>query len=112
MEVHLSSRHRDTIEKIFSQPPSRNIEWREVVALLEAIGTVSHEHNGKLKMSLGPETEVLPAPHGKDVDVQVVADLRRMLKQAGFDPDGSPAIADRAARPRPPLVVQNPAGWN
>jgi hypothetical protein len=98
MEAHLSSRHRDTVGRIFSQPPSRNIEWREVVSLLEAIGTVGHEHNGKLKVSLGPETEVLPAPHGKDVDVQVLVDLRRMLKQAGFAPDHSAAIADHGER--------------
>ncbi len=98
MEAHLSGRHRDTVEKIFSEPPSRNIEWREVVSLLEAIGSVTQEHNGKLKVSLGPETEVLRAPHGKDVEVQTVVDLRRMLKQAGFAPDGSPAIADETTR--------------
>jgi hypothetical protein len=98
MEAHLSGRHRDTVERIFSQPPSGNIEWREVVSLLETIGTVAHEHNGKLKVSLGPETEVLRAPHGKDVGVQIVVDLRRMLKQAGFAPDHSPAIADQSAR--------------
>lgn len=98
MEAHLSSRHRDTVGRIFSQPPSRNIEWREVVSLLEAIGTVRYEHNGKLRVSLGPETEVLPAPHGKDVDVQVLVDLRRMLKQAGFAPDHSAAIADHGER--------------
>ena len=98
MQVHLSSRHRDTVAKIFSQPPSHNIEWREVVALLETIGTVTQEHNGKLKISLGPETEVLPAPHGKDVEVQILVDLRRMLKQAGFAPDGSSAVADQGLR--------------
>ncbi len=98
VEEHLSSRHRDTVEKIFSQSSSHNIEWREVVSLLEKVGTVTHEHNGKLKVALGPETEVFPAPHGKDVDVQVIVDLRRMLKQAGFAPDGSPAVADQSAR--------------
>jgi hypothetical protein len=98
MEAHLSSRHRDTVGRIFSQPPSRNVEWREVVSLLERVGTVSHEHNGKLKVSLGPETEVFPAPHGKDVDVQVLVDLRRMLKQAGFAPDGSGAMTDHEDR--------------
>jgi hypothetical protein len=98
MESHLSSRHRQTVERIFGQSPSGNIEWREVVSLLEAIATVTHEHNGKLKISLGPETEVLPAPHGKDVGAQVVVDLRRMLKQAGFAPDHPSAIADRSAR--------------
>jgi hypothetical protein len=98
MEAHLSSHHRDTIERIFRHPASRNIEWRQVVSLLETIGTVTHEHNGKLKVVVGPETEVLPEPHGKDVDAQLVVDLRRMLKQAGFAPEGPPAVADQTAR--------------
>jgi len=98
MEAHLSSHHRDTVEKIFSHPASRNIEWRQVVSLLETIGTVTQEHNGKLKVTLGPETEVLPAAHGKDVDVQIVVDLRRMLKQAGFGPDGAAALPDERTR--------------
>ena len=86
MEAHLSNRHRDTLERIFARPSSTNIEWRQVVSLLEAIGTVSHEPNGKLRVSLGPETEVLSAPHGKDVGVQMAVDLRRMLTRAGFAP--------------------------
>src|ERR1700733_6094070 len=96
MEAHLSSHHRDTIERIFSHPPSRNVEWRQVVSLLDTIGTVTHEHNGKLKVALGPETEVLPAPHGKDVDAQILVDLRRMLKQAGFGPEASQAVAEQS----------------
>ena len=98
MEAHLSSHHRDTVEKIFSHPPSRNVEWRQVISLLDTIGSVTHEHNGKLKVTLGPETEVLPAPHGKDVELQSLVDLRRMLTQAGFGPDGSPAITDQSTR--------------
>jgi hypothetical protein len=98
MEAHISGRHRDTVEKIFSQSSSHNIEWREVVSLLEAVGDVTHEHNGKLRVTLGPETETLSVPHGKDVDAQTVVDVRRMLEQAGFGPDGSPAIADQSTR--------------
>ena len=98
MQAHLSSHHRETVERIFAEPLSHNIGWREVVSLLEAIGTVTHEHNGKLRVSLGPETEVLHAPHGKDVEAQTVVDLRRMLTQAGFGPDGSPAVADQRTR--------------
>ena len=98
VEAHLSGRHRDTIEKIFSHPANRNIEWREVVSLLEAIGDVTHEHNGKLKVAVGPETEMFPAPHGKDVDAQIVVDLRRMLTDAGFAPGGSAALADGSER--------------
>lgn len=98
MEAHLSNHHRDTVERIFSHPPNRNIEWREIVSLLEAVGSVEHEHNGKLRVTLGPETETFPQPHGKDVDVQIVVDVRRMLKQAGLDPENSPAIADETTR--------------
>jgi hypothetical protein len=96
MEANLSGHHRDTVAKIFE--PNHNIEWREVVSLLESVGTVTHEHNGKLKVSLGPETEVFHAPHGKDVDVQTVVDLRRMLRQAGFGPDGSQPAPDETDR--------------
>jgi hypothetical protein len=98
LEAHLNSHHRDTVEKIFRHPASGNIEWRQVVSLLEEIGTVRHERNGKLKVTLGPETEVLAAPKGKDIDVQMVVDLRRMLTEAGFARDGAPEVPDERSR--------------
>ena len=68
-----------------------------MVSLLGAVGEVEEEHNGKLKITLGPETEVIHPPRGKDVDKGLVADLRRMLGEAGFDRrDGSPGVAGRA----------------
>jgi hypothetical protein len=89
MSTHLNNRHRDTLRKIFAHPTSRNIEWREALSLLEAVGTVLEEHNGKFKITVGPETEIVTRPRGKDVDVQTVVDLRRMLTAAGFSPDGA-----------------------
>jgi hypothetical protein len=96
METHLSGHHRDTVRKIFSEPTSHNVEWREVVSLLETVGTVTQEHNGKLKIEVGPETEVFTVPRDKDTDVQTLVDLRRMLKQAGFTPES--AAADKSTR--------------
>jgi hypothetical protein len=98
MAEHLNNHHRDTVEKIFAHPPSHNVQWRQVVSLLEAIGTVTEEHNGKLKVELGPETEVLPAHRGKDVDEQMLVDLRRMLKEAGYEPGGPGAVEDERSR--------------
>ena len=86
MTTNLSNHHRDTLEKIFSHPTSANIEWREVHSLLEAVGATFDEHDGKLKVTLGPETEVLRRPHGKDIDPQMIVDLRRMLSGAGLAP--------------------------
>ncbi len=84
MRAHLNNHHRDTIAKIYRHPASGNIEWRQVLSLLEQIGTTSEQRNGKVKVTLGPETEVLHPPRGKDVDEQMIVDLRRMLTLAGF----------------------------
>ncbi|HEY2372180.1 MAG TPA: hypothetical protein VGH82_06495 [Gaiellaceae bacterium] len=82
----LDAEHRNTVEQIFSRPSSSNVEWRRVRSLLEAVATVDERHDGKLEVSLGGETEVLDPPHGKDVDVQMLVDLRRMLTRAGLAP--------------------------
>ena len=82
----LSNRHRDTIQKIFDRPSSGNVEWRDVLSLLEAVGDVVEEPNGRYRVTLGAETEVVDRPHGKDADVQLLVDLRRMLRNAGFEP--------------------------
>jgi hypothetical protein len=82
--MDLNNRHRDTLERILRHPASGNVEWRQVTSLLEAVGAVTEERDGNLEVSLGGETEVLRSPHGKDVDEQMIVDLRRMLTRAGF----------------------------
>jgi hypothetical protein len=81
--IDLSGEHRATAEKILRHPAGGNIEWREVRALLEAVGATTELPGGRLEVTLGGETEVLQPPHGKDVDVQMIVDLRRMLTAAG-----------------------------
>lgn len=92
----LTSHHRDTVAKILAHPASGNVEWRQVVSLVEAIGAVDEEHDGKAKLTIGPETEVFHRPHGKDVDEQALVDLRRMLTNAGYGEDG--AVEDSRER--------------
>jgi Bacterial archaeo-eukaryotic release factor family 2 len=84
--AHLDNRHRDTLRQIFQHPASHNIEWRAVASLLEAVGTVTVRHDGKVVVKLGPELEFLDPPAGKDIDTQMVIDLRRMLSSAGYAP--------------------------
>jgi hypothetical protein len=67
-------------------PTSHNIEWRAVTSLLEAVGEVTVRHDGKVAVKVGPELEFLDPPAGKDVDEQMVIDLRRMLTNAGYGP--------------------------
>jgi hypothetical protein len=84
--ARVNADHRVTLERIFRHPASVNIEWRQVLSLLEAVGSVTEEHNGSLRVTLGDETEVFRTPREKDVDVQTIVDLRRMLSSAGLAP--------------------------
>jgi len=94
----LSSHHRRTVEQLFDHQASGNVDWRHVRSLLEAVGTIDQEHDGKLRVEVGPETEVIEVPKGKDVDRQLIVDLRRMLAQAGLEPGGDGAVADARSR--------------
>jgi hypothetical protein len=98
MNADLNNHHRDTVEKIFSHPASGNVEWREVLSLVEAVGTAVQQHNGKVKVTIGTETEVMRPPRGKDVDKQTIVDLRRMLDDAGFTPGRSSTLPDNRVR--------------
>jgi len=82
----LGAHHSDTLEKIFGHPASGNVEWHAVLSLLDAVGTVDEERNGKVRVTLGDETEVFQPLRDKDVDKQTIVDLRRMLENAGLAP--------------------------
>ena len=82
--VHLSNHHRDTLLQIFQHPVGHNIRWQDVVSLLEAVGTVETRHDGKYLIRVGGESEVVARPGGKDVEIETVLGLRRMLSAAGY----------------------------
>ncbi|HUA43517.1 MAG TPA: hypothetical protein VMA32_18225 [Streptosporangiaceae bacterium] len=86
-QPHLSNHHRNTLRQIFQHPTSHNIEWNAVLSLLETVGEVAERHDGKLAVTVGPDKEFLDPPLRKDIDPQMVVDLRRMLSAAGYGPD-------------------------
>jgi hypothetical protein len=82
--THLNDHHRDTLREIFQHPVSHNIEWHAVLSLLEAIGSVVRHHDGKFVVTVGSQRIFLDPPKHKDIDEQMVVDLRRMLSAAGY----------------------------
>jgi hypothetical protein len=85
--MKLDSHHQATVEKIFRHPVSHNIEWHDVLSLLESVGAVTRRHDGRVAVTLGGETQTLDAPRGHNIDEQLVVDLRRMLRGAGVTAD-------------------------
>jgi hypothetical protein len=82
--VHLNNHHRDTLLRILRHPAGHNIEWRAILSLLQVVGSADERRDGKLVVTVGPETETFERPTAKDIDSQQVVDLRRMLINAGY----------------------------
>jgi hypothetical protein len=81
---HLGQHHRTTLEHIARHPTTHNLEWHDVIALLEEVAEVREEHDGKFVVKLADQRIVLTKLRHKDVDEQMVLDLRRLFTEAGY----------------------------
>jgi hypothetical protein len=80
---------RRTLDAVFRHPLSHNLSWREVVALVSAIGDVEEKPSGDYLFRAGDERLSIKKPHGKDLSTTDVMDLRRLLTRAGWSPDAA-----------------------
>jgi hypothetical protein len=76
-----------TYRAIFAHPTTHTLPWREVRALFTALGQVSEEPNGTVKLSFQGKSLVLQPSREKEVTnaADMVA-LRRLLSAAGEAP--------------------------
>jgi hypothetical protein len=81
---HLNNHHRDTLLQLFQHPTSRNVDWDAVLSLLEAVGSVEQRNDDKYAVQVGSETEFFTRANHKDVDVEQIVALRKMLTNAGY----------------------------
>jgi hypothetical protein len=88
-DLDLDTHHRATVEKIFRHPVGHNVQWHDIVSLLQSVASVTEEHGGRLRVTLGTETQTFDPPRHHDVDEQQIVDLRRMLRGAGITPDSA-----------------------
>ena len=84
MTEHLSHHHRETLQHVLDHQHAGNIHWREVRSLLEAVGEVETEKNGKVRITVGDTTFKIHDPGHHEVDTQLLVDLRRALEAAGY----------------------------
>lgn len=84
----MQKRRRATLSAIFARPVSGAIRWREIEALLLALGAEIEEHSGlRVGVVLFGEVRVFHRPHpSPDADKGVVASLRKWLDSHGVRP--------------------------
>lgn len=103
--AHIHGRNLRTLEALFRHPPPHNLEWMDVVALIEHIGSVQRHGDNKFTFDIGGEHHPIHRPHTKDLTSSEVADLRHLLQRAGWTPGAPFQSATRPESPPLTLVV-------
>ena len=82
---HLNHKQLDVLKKVYAHPVTHKLTWHEVETLLDAVGELEIKHNGSWHITIGGQPEVFHSNHGKELTVEQVMDLRRMLTAAGLE---------------------------
>jgi hypothetical protein len=82
--------HLRTLEALFRHPTAHNLEWMDVVSLIEKIGVVQRKGNDKFTFEVSGEHYSMHKPHTKDLTGTEVVDVRHFLQRSGWTAKGQP----------------------
>lgn len=84
----MKTAHRQTLDKIFANPVSASIKWRDVEALLVALGAEVSEGSGsRVRFTIADQTLFLHRPHpSPDTKRWAIRDIREFLTNVGIGP--------------------------
>jgi hypothetical protein len=84
----MKAAHRQTLDKIFANPVSASIKWRDVEALLVALGAEVSEGSGsRARFTIVDQTLFLHRPHpSPDTKRWAIRDIREFLTNVGIGP--------------------------
>lgn len=81
----MNKKHQKTLEQIFHNPVQAGIVWKDVEAMLKALGAEISEGSGsRVRIALNHIRAVFHRPHPrKETDKGAVVSMRRFLREAG-----------------------------
>jgi len=84
----MKKKHRKTLEAIFKRPTQAGISWKDIEAMLIALGaSISEGRGSRVRIELNGEDAVFHRPHPeKETDKGAIASMRRFLENAGVRP--------------------------
>jgi hypothetical protein len=90
--MSLRGKHRKTLEAIFDDPVRSNVPWKDIEAMLVAVGAELSEGRGsRVRIYLRGVRAVFHRPHPRpETDKGALKSMRRFLESAGVteeDPD-------------------------
>ena len=84
----VSGSNRRTLDAVFRHPSAHNLEWNDVIALIDKIGDVERKPNNEFEFRVSGGTHFMRKPHKKDIAGPDVIKLRKFLELAGWSSDG------------------------
>jgi hypothetical protein len=84
--VHRAASHQRTLGMLFEHPMNHNIEWPDVLTLLESLGTVVEGNHDAVHVTVNNQKVVLHQPKHKDLEQEQITLLRHFLARAGIEP--------------------------
>lgn len=84
----MDKKHGKTLQAVFEKPERANIAWRDIEALLLALGAEITEGNGsRVRVALKSVRAVFHRPHPqKEANKGTVKSVRRFLEEAEIQP--------------------------
>ncbi len=84
----MKAKHNKTLKRIFTQPVSANLKFKEIESLFLELGAVITEREGsRIAVLLFNEIRVFHRPHpSPNTDKGAVASIRNWLKTNGVKP--------------------------
>lgn len=84
MSTHIGHNLQLLLRSLREGKLPRNLPWSDVVELIGQIGEVQPHGGDEFAFVVGTQRAFFKRPHTHDLDVEVVARLRRFLHEAGF----------------------------
>jgi len=84
----MAARHQKTLALIFKNPARSDVNWADIMSLLQHLGAEISEGKGsRVRIALNGIRAVFHRPHpGKETDKGALKSMRRFLAEAGVKP--------------------------
>lgn len=84
----MAAKHQKTLAQIFENPTRSDINWADIIALLQHVGAeISEGRGSRVRIALNGIRAVFHRPHpGKETDKGALKSMRRFLIEAGVKP--------------------------
>ena len=79
----ITGARRRTLDALFRHPCAHNLEWTDVVSLIEKLGEMTEKSNNEFVLEVSGRRMLMRKPHSKDLTSDEVLEIRHFLTEAG-----------------------------